>query len=203
MAAIEYRRGTAAVVDDYSVDIAIEMYPNMPIHLSSGLTRLRHTTNVQSVRTSVPRTSTGEVSMPPKQSTTWKHVTRPTTFTRKRPNYTALSQRPIVLDTTPYAAGDRHWWTFRTVYHGHDKARKKDIVSTVRMFDYEVALSIDHGDPLTSPREGIGFEGLSIYSGMRFARLSRRRVLNLMSPVRDRASRATQATQGDTVNSGH
>lgn len=46
-------------------------------------------------------------------------------------------------------------WTFRTIGYGHDLKAWKDIVSALRMIDYDYVVSIEHEDALMSPEEGL------------------------------------------------
>ena len=46
-------------------------------------------------------------------------------------------------------------WTFRAIGFGHDLKAWKDIISTLRMIDYDYVVSIEHEDALMSPDEGL------------------------------------------------
>jgi sugar phosphate isomerase/epimerase len=46
-------------------------------------------------------------------------------------------------------------WTFRTIGYGHDQKAWKDIVSALRMVDYDYVISIEHEDALLSSDEGL------------------------------------------------
>ena len=46
-------------------------------------------------------------------------------------------------------------WTFRSIGYGHDLKAWRDIVSTLRMMDYDYVISIEHEDALMSPEEGL------------------------------------------------
>ena len=46
-------------------------------------------------------------------------------------------------------------WTFRAIGFGHDLKAWRDIISTLRMIDYDYVISIEHEDALMSPGEGL------------------------------------------------
>jgi DNA-(apurinic or apyrimidinic site) lyase len=59
------------------------------------------------------------------------------------------------LDTNAYTDEPNRSWLFRSIGYGHGEEHWKDVVSTLRMIDYDGALSIEHEDSLTSSREGL------------------------------------------------
>ena len=60
-----------------------------------------------------------------------------------------------VLDTKPYTDERNRGWIFRTCGYGHGAEWWKEFVSTLRLFGYDYALSIEHEDSLMSPEEGL------------------------------------------------
>lgn len=60
-----------------------------------------------------------------------------------------------VLDTKPYTDECNRGWIFRTCGDGHGAEWWKEFVSTLRMYGYDGALSIEHEDSLLSPGEGL------------------------------------------------
>ena len=60
-----------------------------------------------------------------------------------------------VLDTKPYTDERNRGWIFRTCGYGHGEEWWREFVSTLRMFGYDYALSIEHEDSLLSPEEGL------------------------------------------------
>lgn len=60
-----------------------------------------------------------------------------------------------VLDTKPYTQERNRGWIFRTCGYGHGAEWWKEFVSTLRMFDYDDVLSIEHEDSLLSAEEGL------------------------------------------------
>ncbi len=63
--------------------------------------------------------------------------------------------RTGVLDTKKYTDERNRAWIFRTCGYGHDEEWWKEFVSTLRMYNYDYVLSIEHEDSLMSPEEGL------------------------------------------------
>lgn len=60
-----------------------------------------------------------------------------------------------VLDTSGYGDILSRSWEFRTVGYGHDKLLWNSIISTLAATGYNGVISIEHEDPLMSPKEGL------------------------------------------------
>lgn len=60
-----------------------------------------------------------------------------------------------VLDTSGYGDVLARSWEFRTVGYGHDKKLWNDMISTLKASGYDGVISIEHEDPLMSPKEGL------------------------------------------------
>lgn len=60
-----------------------------------------------------------------------------------------------VLDTGAYGDILTRSWEFRTVGYGHGTETWNDIISTLRAVGYDGVISIEHEDPLMSPKEGL------------------------------------------------
>ena len=63
--------------------------------------------------------------------------------------------RTGVLDTKSYSEERNRAWIFRTCGYGHGAEWWSEFISTLRMFDYDSVLSIEHEDSLLSPAEGL------------------------------------------------
>ncbi|MEO8659109.1 MAG: sugar phosphate isomerase/epimerase [Bryobacteraceae bacterium] len=63
--------------------------------------------------------------------------------------------RTGVLDTKKYTDEKNRAWIFRTCGYGHDAEWWKEFISTLRMYNYDYVLSIEHEDSLMSPEEGL------------------------------------------------
>ncbi|MDB9280168.1 sugar phosphate isomerase/epimerase [Halorubrum ezzemoulense] len=154
--AIPYWRDVAAHADHHGVDVAIEMHPNMLVYEPTGLVALREATNDRIGANFDP------------SHLHWQgiDVTEAIRFLGERDAihhvhakdtkvYEAESRVKGVLDTTSYADTADRSWLFRSIGYGHGEEHWKDVVSTLRLVDYEGALSIEHEDALTSSREGL------------------------------------------------
>lgn len=60
-----------------------------------------------------------------------------------------------VLDTSGYGNVLKRSWEFRTVGYGHGREVWNDIISTLKAVGYDGLISIEHEDPLMSPKEGL------------------------------------------------
>jgi sugar phosphate isomerase/epimerase len=60
-----------------------------------------------------------------------------------------------VLDTKRYTDEKNRGWIFRTCGYGHAFGWWKEFISTLRMYNYDYVLSIEHEDSLMSPNEGL------------------------------------------------
>ena len=154
--AVPYWRDLADHADHHGVDVAIEMHPNMLVYEPTGLLALREATNERIGANFDP------------SHLYWQgiDVTEAIRFLGERDAihhvhakdtkvYEAESRVKGVLDTTSYADTADRSWLFRSIGYGHGEDHWKDVVSTLRMVDYEGALSIEHEDALTSSREGL------------------------------------------------
>ena len=59
-----------------------------------------------------------------------------------------------LTDMQPYSNLQTRAWTFRSVGCGHDLKEWSDMMSALRIFNYDHAVSIEHEDPLMSVEEG-------------------------------------------------
>ena len=59
------------------------------------------------------------------------------------------------LDTQSYGLMQERSWVFRSVGYGHDEKWWKDFVSTLRIYDYDYVMSIEHEDGTQSMGEGL------------------------------------------------
>jgi DNA-(apurinic or apyrimidinic site) lyase len=154
--AIPYWSDLATYADEHGVNVALEMHPNMLVYEPEGLLALRKATNERIGANFDP------------SHLYWQgiDVIEAIRFLGKRDAihhvhakdtkvYESNARTKGVLDTTNYADVADRSWLFRSIGYGHGEEHWKDVVSTLRMIDYEGALSIEHEDALTSGREGL------------------------------------------------
>jgi DNA-(apurinic or apyrimidinic site) lyase len=141
---------------DHDVNVCIEMHPNMLVYEPTSMMRLREATNEYIGANFDP------------SHLYWQgiDVTEAIRYLGERDAihhfhakdaglYESNADVKGYLDTAPYTDEPNRSWLFRSIGYGHDEAHWKDVVSTLRMVDYEGALSIEHEDSLTSGREGL------------------------------------------------
>ncbi|WP_436343661.1 sugar phosphate isomerase/epimerase family protein [Natronorubrum sp. FCH18a] len=154
--AVPYWEELAEYADEYGVDIAIEMHPNMLIYEPHGMARLREETGERIGANFDPShlywqgiTITDAIRYLGERDAI-HHV-----HAKDTKIYEPQAREKGVLDTTAYDDEPNRSWLFRSVGYGHGESHWKDIVSTLRMIGYDGALSIEHEDSLTSSREGL------------------------------------------------
>jgi len=60
-----------------------------------------------------------------------------------------------VLDTKHYTDEINRSWVFRSVGYGHNMQVWRDMISALRLINYDFVMSIEHEDSLMSPKEGL------------------------------------------------
>ena len=152
----EYWSDLAEHAADHEVNVAIEMHPNMLVYEPTGMAELRERTNEYIGANFDP------------SHLFWQgiDITEAIRFLGDRDVihhfhakdtkvYESNSRVKGVLDTEPYTEEPDRSWLFRSIGYGHGEEFWKDVASTLRMVDYDGALSIEHEDSLTSPNEGL------------------------------------------------
>ncbi|MFH5801958.1 sugar phosphate isomerase/epimerase family protein [Haladaptatus sp. CMAA 1911] len=153
---IPYWQELEAYADDYDVDIAIEMHPNMLVYEPHGMLELREATGDRMGANFDPShlfwqdiDITDAIRLLGQEDAIHHFHAKDTKV------YNANAREKGVLDTTPYTEEIDRSWLFRSIGYGHGETFWKDVVSTLRMVDYDGALSIEHEDSLTSSKEGL------------------------------------------------
>jgi DNA-(apurinic or apyrimidinic site) lyase len=154
--AIPYWSDVAETADDHGVDVAIEMHPNMLVYEPTGLLRLREATNERIGANFDPSHLYWQgIDVTEAIRFLGEHDAIHHCHAKDTRVYDANARVKGILDTAPYTAERDRSWLFRSIGYGHGEAHWKDVVSTLRMVGYDGALSIEHEDSLTSPREGL------------------------------------------------
>ncbi|WP_396612209.1 sugar phosphate isomerase/epimerase family protein [Haloferax sp. S1W] len=154
--AIDYWSDLAEYADDYGVDMAIEMHPNMLVYEPTGMLKLREATNERIGANFDPsHLYWQDISITDAIRFLGEHDAIHHFHAKDTKVYESESRIKGVLDTTSYADTANRSWLFRSIGYGHGEEHWKDVVSTLRMVGYEGALSIEHEDALTSSREGL------------------------------------------------
>jgi DNA-(apurinic or apyrimidinic site) lyase len=154
--AIPYWRDLAEHAADHDVELAVEMHPNMLVHEPAGMLRLREATNEYVGANFDPSHLYWQgIDVPEAIRFLGEHEAIHHFHAKDTKVYDAKARYKGVLDTAPYTDESERSWLFRSVGYGHGEEHWKDVVSALRMVDYDGALSIEHEDSLTSSREGL------------------------------------------------
>jgi sugar phosphate isomerase/epimerase len=152
----EYWSDLAVFADDHNVNVAIEMHPNMLVYEPRGMLRLREMTNERIGANFDPSHLVWQgIDITDAIRLLDEHDAIHHFHAKDTKVYDANAREKGVLDTTPYTEETDRSWLFRSVGYGHGEEFWKDIVSTLRMIEYDGTLSIEHEDSLTSSREGL------------------------------------------------
>jgi len=154
--AVEYWSDLAEHAEDYGVDVAIEMHPNMLVYEPHGMLDLRELTNDRVGANFDPSHLYWQgIDIPESIRLLGEHDAIHHVHAKDTKVYDENARTRGVLDTTSYADVQERSWLFRSIGYGHGEDHWKDVVSTLRMVGYDGALSIEHEDALTSSREGL------------------------------------------------
>jgi len=134
--------------------IALEMHPGFCVYNTSSLLKLREAVGVEIGANFDPShllwQGMDPVASIKKLKDAIFHFHAKDTYID--PYNTAING---VLDTGHYGNEADRSWIFRTVGYGQDAAKWKEIMSALRMVDYDYAISIEHEDSLMSVKEGL------------------------------------------------
>ncbi|WP_336343974.1 sugar phosphate isomerase/epimerase family protein [Halalkalicoccus ordinarius] len=154
--AIPYWEELAGHAADHGVNVAIEMHPNMLVYEPHGMVRLREATNERIGANFDPsHLYWQDISIPDAIRYLGERDAIHHFHAKDTKVYDAQAREKGVLDTTAYTDEPNRSWIFRSIGYGHGEEHWKDVVSTLRMVDYDGALSIEHEDSLTSATEGL------------------------------------------------
>lgn len=154
--ATEYWSSLAEHAEEYDVNVGIEMHPNMLVYEPTGMLALREATNDRIGANFDPSHLYWQgIDVTEAIRFLGDHDAIHHVHAKDTRVYESNARVKGVLDTAPYTEEPDRSWLFRSVGYGHGEEHWKDIVSTLRMVDYDGALSIEHEDSLTSGREGL------------------------------------------------
>jgi DNA-(apurinic or apyrimidinic site) lyase len=140
----------------HDVNICIEMHPNMLVYEPTSMMRLREETNEHIGANFDPSHLYWQgIDVTEAIRYLGEHDAIHHFHAKDTGLYESNARVKGYLDTNPYTDEPNRSWLFRSIGYGHDEAHWKDVVSTLRMVDYEGALSIEHEDSLTSGTEGL------------------------------------------------
>lgn len=154
--AIPYWKEIAEHADDHSVNVAIEMHPNMLVYEPHGMVRLHEATNKRIGANFDPSHLYWQgISITDAIRYLGEHDAIHHVHAKDTKVYDANARVKGVLDTEPYDNEINRSWLFRSIGYGHGEEHWKNVISTLRMVGYDGSLSIEHEDSLTSATEGL------------------------------------------------
>lgn len=139
---------------DHGVKIAIEMHPGFVVYSPETLLRLRSIAG-PSVGCNYDPSHMFWQGIDPVAAVRLLGDAIFHVHAKDTQMYAANLSLTGVLDTKPYTDERNRGWIFRTCGYGHGAEWWKEFVSTLRMYGYDGAISIEHEDSLLSPGEGL------------------------------------------------
>jgi len=151
---IPYWKETAAFAQDHGVKIAIEMHPGFCVFSAETMLALREAVGLDNLGANFdPSHLFWQGADPGKAIRALGDCIYH--FHAKDTKIDAINcDVNGVLDTKSYRDFLHRSWVFRTVSYGHGEEAWRDMVSNLRLVNYDGALSIEHEDGLMSGREG-------------------------------------------------
>jgi sugar phosphate isomerase/epimerase len=149
---IPYWKREAAFAKDHSVKLAFEMHPGFVVYSAYTLMRLREECG-DNIGANFDPSHLFWQQMDPIECVRYLGKIIYHVHAKDCKLYPPMATKGV-LDTSNYKSESTRAWIFRTVGYGHGEEWWRDFVSTLRMFGYDGALSIEHEDSLMSIDEG-------------------------------------------------
>jgi sugar phosphate isomerase/epimerase len=144
----------AQFAKDHGVKIAIEMHPGFVVYSPETLLKLRHAVG-NTVGCNYDPSHMFWQSIDPIKAIRVLGDSIFHVHAKDTQIYDSNLPKTGVLDTKKYTDERNRSWIFRSVGYGHAYGWWKEFISTLRMYGYDHALSIEHEDSLLSPDEGL------------------------------------------------
>ena len=151
---IPYWTRHAQFAKDHGVKIAIEMHPGFVVYSPETLLKLRHAVG-NTVGCNYDPSHMFWQSIDPIKAIRVLGDSIFHVHAKDTQIYESNLPKTGVLDTKKYTDERNRSWIFRSVGYGHAYGWWKEFISTLRMYGYDHALSIEHEDSLLSPDEGL------------------------------------------------
>ncbi len=154
--AVDYWSDLGAYADEYGVDIAIEMHPNMLVYDPVAMVELREATHERVGANLDPSHLWWQgIDIPKAIRYLGDHDAIHYVHAKDVRVYDANAEIEGVLDNKGFDREEERAWMFRSVGYGHDEDAWRDIISTLRLVGYDDVLSIEWEDGLAEPTEGL------------------------------------------------
>ena len=151
---IPYWTRHAQFAKDHGVKIAIEMHPGFVAYSPETLLKLRHAVG-NTVGCNYDPSHMFWQGIDPIKAIRVLGDSIFHVHAKDTQIYESNLPKTGVLDTKKYTDERNRSWIFRSVGYGHAYGWWKEFISTLRMYGYDGALSIEHEDSLLSPGEGL------------------------------------------------
>ncbi|CAM4179369.1 sugar phosphate isomerase/epimerase family protein [Erysipelothrix aquatica] len=152
---IPYWKDIAQVAESLDVKIGIEMHGGFSVHSPYTALKLRHATS-EYIGVNFDPSHMWWQGIDPVAAI--KILGRESAIVHFHAKDIYMDQDNInmygVTDMQPYGDVTTRAWTFRSVGCGHDLKIWSDMMSHLRIYGYDGAISIEHEDPLMSIEEG-------------------------------------------------
>ena len=151
---IPYWTRHAQFAKDHGVKIAIEMHPGFVVYSPETLLKLRHIAG-STIGCNYDPSHMFWQSIDPIKAIRVLGDSIFHVHAKDTQIYDSNLPKTGVLDTKKYTDERNRSWIFRSVGYGHAYGWWKEFISTLRMYNYDHVLSIEHEDSLMSPDEGL------------------------------------------------
>ncbi|MRH44538.1 TIM barrel protein [Aquibacillus halophilus] len=152
---IPYWKEKAAFAEKHNVKIGLELHGGFSVHTPANLLRLREACGPV-IGANLDPSHMWWQGIDPVESI--KILGRENAIHHFHAKDTIIDQpnmnRNGLTDMTPYTNMKDRAWYFRTVGFGHDTKVWADMISALRLYDYDYVVSIEHEDGLMSTDEG-------------------------------------------------
>lgn len=152
--AIPYWKEHAKLASDHGVKIAIEMHPGFLVYNPESMLKLRSIAG-PSIGCNYDPSHMFWQSIDPIAAIRVLGDSIFHVHAKDTQIYGPNLPKTGVLDTKKYTDEQNRAWIFRTCGYGHAYQWWREFVSTLRMYNYDYVLSIEHEDTLMSPNEGL------------------------------------------------
>ncbi|WP_175615612.1 sugar phosphate isomerase/epimerase family protein [Piscibacillus halophilus] len=152
---IPYWKEKNDLAESYGVKIGLELHGGFSVHTPNNMLKLREACG-KAIGANLDPSHMWWQGIDPVESI--KILGRENAIHHFHAKDTIIDQQNInrngLTDMTDYSQMKDRAWYFRTVGFGHDTKTWADIISTLRLMDYDYVVSIEHEDGLMSIDEG-------------------------------------------------
>ncbi|WP_347862110.1 sugar phosphate isomerase/epimerase [Salimicrobium sp. PL1-032A] len=152
---IPYWKEQAALAEEHGVDIGLELHAGFLVHTPYTMLKLREATSPR-IGANLDPSHLWWQGIDPVAAI--KILGREDAIHHFHAKDTYIDQENVnmygLTDMQPYGEVRTRGWSFRSVGYGHSVQEWSNIISALRTFGYDHAVSIEHEDPIMSIEEG-------------------------------------------------